>query len=89
MRWENKHVGRWRARSPHGGIRFSSFGSQWALCLRLTEKLEEQQPLRGEILPGFFFDEKYWTRMNYEVNNFDPKNCLDKWVHHKLTHQRH
>lgn len=72
-----------RARSPHGGIGFSSFGGWRTLPLSSWEDLEGTTPGRG-ILAVFSLSKKCWKRKNYEVNKFNEKNCLDKWVHYNV-----
>ena len=80
LRRNEEHLDRRGARSPHGGIRLSSFGAQGVLILR-AEDWKAQPPTGGH---SWYFSPngKCWKRTDCEVNKFNTKNCLDKWVHY-------
>ncbi len=46
---------------------------------RIWEVTEERHS------PAFSPKGKYWEKTNDEVNKFNGKNCLDKWVHYKSS----
>lgn len=83
LREYDRRSGHRRARSPHGGIRLSSFGDQRELTSE-TRRLERTTPNKG-TLPVFSLNGTCWKRTNCEVNRFNPKNCLDKWVHYTFS----
>ena len=73
-----------RRRAPPMGGRRPSFGGRRALCpgpARHLEVVPSTAPNKG-ILPVFFLNGKCWKSMSYEVNKFNKKHCLDKWVHY-------